>query len=1102
MTGHPLSFHEECNWPAAPSLRWEWGGRARSMTILGREPAAPGASEAGPVITSKRATASARRVLILTIVDQGASSISNFALAILVAHYSDASEIGVFAILTTTYVIAQGLVRSLTSDCLLTRSETDDVVMAKFERAGYLAALVVSTVLALLLLALSGLLGSEFTVPVLVFALAFPLMALQDYARFVGISRHDPAYAIRLDVAWLVLFLVAYGVLRSMDLVSLPWLFGAWSGAGALVGLTTVRGHLARQGRQLLDFWVKSERAVGVRFAGQFMLVTSWTYFIVYLLVLVIALSAIGHFKLAQLSLGPITVMAAGVQSALVALAAKRFRVDTHRATRFLLLVGAGMALVTLLWTALVYAAPVHAMTSVLGPSWPQARSLVPFVGLGFALSAFSGAATSGLRAVRAAKENLQLALIMLPFLFVPCMGGAALWGAKGAAIGLCFAYAVYAVLGWFLLERVVRRLGPVPGEVLGPDPVEVAAEVPAVLSPEVLPMAAAAVPTSSAPAMRVSSIWMSKLGAGGALSEHGNEEEAPPQRRAAAIGPFGSYGAPPPRRRPPARARHLNMAATDGLDDEARTNLREYLHTLRRRRWVIIVVTAACVGLSLAYSAVTKPVYQATANLLLTPQLSSTLLQANNSNIITAVDVPTDIQLVESDPVASFVRKSIPDAPAVSAAEVGTTDVVAVSVQSTNPKLAASAATAYAKAYISVGQQQAVNSLSSAAAIVQNNVISVQNQINSVQGQIAHADPTTDSALTTQLQSLEAQQSELQNEASNYRSASSLVTGGQIVNAATVPSKPVKPKTVEYAILAGFLGLALGVGLALMLEFFDDGIRTKEDLELVAHNVPVLSLIPEIADWRDPHAQYLVSRSSPSSVPAEAYRSLRTSLQFLGLDRSIRTIQFTSPGAAEGKTTTLANVAVAMAQAGQRVVLVCCDLRRPRLHEFFNMSNQVGFTSVLLGEAALREALQPVPGLENLQILASGQIPPNPSELLSGARTEDLLSSLAEYADIVLIDSPPVLPVTDASVLAGRVDATVMVVAAGRSTRTHLSRALETLGRVDAAIAGTVLNRASESVTFSYYRYSAGAPVEPRAPRRNGKHGKSVRVPEEVGVG
>ncbi|HEX4127373.1 MAG TPA: hypothetical protein VHX67_07325 [Acidimicrobiales bacterium] len=426
---------------------------------------------------SRRSSASSQRVVTLTVVDQGASSVSNFALALVVAHYSSASALGVFAILTTTYVLSQGLVRSLSSDCLLTRAETDGLQRARYERAGYLAAIVLSVVLAAVVLAVSGVLPSAFTVPFVVFAVSFPLMACQDYARYIGISRYDPAYAIRLDVVWLVLFLVAYVVLRHAGLTTLPWLFGAWSGAGAVVGLWTLRAHLARSGRRrLLRFWDESERAVGVRFAGQFMLVTSWTYFISYLLLFVLPLSAIGEFKLSQLALGPITVLLAGVQSALIALAAKRFQVDTRRAVRFLALVGVGSFVMTLAWTALIYLVPVHSMTAVFGPSWPAARAVVPYSGLALAMSAGAGAATSGLRAMRAAGENLRLAFVMVPFLFVLCMGGAKLGGVRGAAGGLAVSGAIYSVLSWWLLTRVARVFVPGRSEVVD-DPVAEMAE-------------------------------------------------------------------------------------------------------------------------------------------------------------------------------------------------------------------------------------------------------------------------------------------------------------------------------------------------------------------------------------------------------------------------------------------------------------------------------------------------------------------------------------------------------------------------------------------------------------------------------------------------
>jgi capsular exopolysaccharide synthesis family protein len=535
-----------------------------------------------------------------------------------------------------------------------------------------------------------------------------------------------------------------------------------------------------------------------------------------------------------------------------------------------------------------------------------------------------------------------------------------------------------------------------------------------------------------------------------------------------------------------------------ESVEDEDRSSLREYLQVLGRRRWSIILVTVVFLGLAIAYSVVTTPVYQGTANLLLTPQLSSTLLQANGAATpLILVDVPTATQVIESKSVAQYVEKTIPNAPAVSVKQVGTTNVVQVSTQSTNAKLAAQAANAYARAYIHLQQVQTVDTINGAVQLLQARYNTLGDQIAGLQAQLATAKDAT--ALSNQINGLEQQQATLGTEISNDQSTASQSSGGgQVVSTASVPTSPVKPKSAEYSILAVVLGLVLGVALAMALEFFDDGIRSQEDVERVAGQTPVLGLIPEIVDWRDTHAQYLVSRSSPNSMPAEAYRSLRTSIQFLGLDHAIRTVQFTSPSAAEGKTTTLANLAVVMAQAGHRVVVVCCDLRRPRLHEFFNMSNEIGFTSVLLGDATLSEALQAVPGLDGLQILASGRIPPNPSELLSSGRAAEIFSTLADHADIVLIDSPPILPVTDAAVLAGRVDAVVLVAAAGMSTRSHVTRALAILGRVNAPVAGIVLNRA-EAGSYAYYRYAYGSSAQPARAERNGKVDDPSHLPSDL---
>jgi capsular exopolysaccharide synthesis family protein len=241
---------------------------------------------------------------------------------------------------------------------------------------------------------------------------------------------------------------------------------------------------------------------------------------------------------------------------------------------------------------------------------------------------------------------------------------------------------------------------------------------------------------------------------------------------------------------------------------------------------------------------------------------------------------------------------------------------------------------------------------------------------------------------------------------------------------------------------------------------------------------VPTVGLIPAVPGWKDRDKPRVVSVVDPNSPTAEAYRALRTSLLFLALDRPVRVLQITSPSASEGKTTTLANLGVSMASAGSRVVISCSDLRRPRIHDFFGLTNDVGLTSVLLGEVALKDALQPVPGIDGLSILASGPLPPNPSELLSSARVAEVFASLQEDFDLVLLDSPPVLPVTDAAVLSRQADALLLVATAGGTTRREFSRAVELLRQVDAPLIGSVLNgvtgEGGYGYAYGYSRYSS----------------------------
>ncbi|MBI4214154.1 MAG: CpsD/CapB family tyrosine-protein kinase [Chloroflexi bacterium] len=214
-----------------------------------------------------------------------------------------------------------------------------------------------------------------------------------------------------------------------------------------------------------------------------------------------------------------------------------------------------------------------------------------------------------------------------------------------------------------------------------------------------------------------------------------------------------------------------------------------------------------------------------------------------------------------------------------------------------------------------------------------------------------------------------------------------------------------------------------------------------------------------------------LVTLEHPRSPAAEAYRTLRANIRFSSLDRPARTILFTSPGQQEGKTTTLANLAVIAAQAGSRVVAVDCDLRRPALHTVFDVANTGGFTDLLLNEHAQGIPTQdgPIPGL---RLLTSGPLPPNPAELLSLDRVDRILELLAQEADLVLLDSPPAAAVADASILASRVDGVVLVIDATRTRREQAQRAKEQLERVKARLLGVVVNRAQlDSSGYRYYR-------------------------------
>ncbi len=211
-----------------------------------------------------------------------------------------------------------------------------------------------------------------------------------------------------------------------------------------------------------------------------------------------------------------------------------------------------------------------------------------------------------------------------------------------------------------------------------------------------------------------------------------------------------------------------------------------------------------------------------------------------------------------------------------------------------------------------------------------------------------------------------------------------------------------------------------------------------------------------------------LITLTDPRSPVAEAYRTLRTNLSFYSLDHPIRSLVVTSPMPDEGKSTTVANLAVTMAQSGRRTILVDCDLRRPRLHTLFGLPGEPGLTNLALAETT-QPPLQKT-AVENLLLLASGPQPPNPADLLGSRMIDRIIETLMEQADIILFDAPPVLAVTDATVLGAKVDGVLLVVTAGKTRRDHATRAKQILETANVRIIGATLTNAPKDTGVGAY--------------------------------
>ena len=449
---------------------------------------------------------------------------------------------------------------------------------------------------------------------------------------------------------------------------------------------------------------------------------------------------------------------------------------------------------------------------------------------------------------------------------------------------------------------------------------------------------------------------------------------------------------------------------------------LASYLAVLRRRKWWVIAVTVLGLVASLGFSLVQPKEYSASAQLLFQP--GNAVVTANGSaEQITPTDVLTELQLVTSAPVKATVARQLGSVPNVSAAEVGSTNIISVTATAAKPARAALIANAYATAFVTYQRSVTISSLAAANTQLSHQIASIAAQVKSLQSNPSSA---------AEVSALLNQEAVLKDQLAQLQVSGAVSTGGvELVTPATAPSSPSSPKPLRDALLGFVLGLLLGIGLAFVVEHLDDTVHLKEEVERLTGGSPVLALVPMVGSWKNKDQVFVVSAREPNSVAGEAYRSLRTSLQFATLDSHAQVILVTSPGETEGKSATVANLGVVLASAGERVAIVSCDLRRPRIGQFFGLGSQ---------------------------------------------KLARVLDQLRKTFDFVFLDSPPLLPVTDAVILAQAVDATLLVVAAGQTRGKDLRRATEALSLVHATPIGVVLNEVTKSTGYGYgYGYGYG---------------------------
>ncbi len=531
--------------------------------------------------------------------------------------------------------------------------------------------------------------------------------------------------------------------------------------------------------------------------------------------------------------------------------------------------------------------------------------------------------------------------------------------------------------------------------------------------------------------------------------------------------------------------------------------DLRSYIAILRRHKAQVIACTLLALAAAGLVTFLQSNRYEATADLLVESRSTSDIFSTSQGGRVDADrELDNQVEFLKSSTVFNAVTTTIGEEPEIVVTTSNDGDVISVTASAGEPERAAEIANIYASTYLELRKDRLVSDYAQTSAAVQSQISAIDGQLATLDEQHTDELDEIDSALaaerrrdntdTSELDALEQQRSELVRRQSEQRAPltsqravytqglttlqlnTDLASGGiaQIISEAEEPEGPASPRPVRNLILGALSGLLLGLGAAFALEQLDDAVVSPEDLTRATDQLPILATIPQSGRT---HFWNRSRREAVERTPAvtEAFRSFRTSLQFAALDRPLRVVQVTSALPGEGKSVTTANLGRLLAEAGKRICIIDTDLRRSSIHNYLGVTATAGYPEYLLGHKPLNEIFVRVDPNHQLYLLPAGATPPDPAQLLSTRAMAELIHKLSGMFDLVLVDSPPVRPVSDPLIVSKLVDGVVLVARSGVSKREDVHASISALQHVDAPLLGTVLNGYStpdEYKRSSYY--------------------------------